>query len=113
MRYGAKKPVEMFIKVLEGEDQSMHGVLVRCSAADYLGRSGDKRAVEPLIKALHYKNPSLREWAAISLGRIKDDRAVEPLVEALKDRILSVFVRQPCSLLLMPSIPKAMEQPGH
>lgn len=57
---------------------------VRSRAAAALGKIGDARAVEPLIKAL-VNNPSWVRWdVAIALGKIGDERAVEPLINALK-----------------------------
>ncbi len=50
-------------------------------AIDVLGRSGDLRAVEPLIGLL--RQPIYAVEAARSLGRIGDERAVQPLVELL------------------------------
>ena len=58
---------------------------IRAAAAEALGRSGDKRAVEPLLNMLKDKDPSVRAWAAWSLGFIADERAVEPLIIALND----------------------------
>ncbi|HXF06632.1 MAG TPA: HEAT repeat domain-containing protein [Blastocatellia bacterium] len=79
---------------------------VRWAAVEALGRIGDARAVEPLIKALGYKGRdivkpgysskrsfcvpdllgiNIRRAAAEALGRIGDARAVKPLIEALGD----------------------------
>tara|TARA_B100000029_G_scaffold509771_1_gene599691 strand:+ start:634 stop:1506 length:873 start_codon:yes stop_codon:yes gene_type:complete len=92
------------IKILEGEwDESLSASNMYSSsgvspnqAARALGNIGDKRAVEPLIKAL-------RDWeheltnimtpqgqafgsvAANALGNIGDKRAVEPLIKALEN----------------------------
>jgi len=45
----------------------------------------EKKDVKGLIKALKYKDNTIREWAVVALCEIKDARAVEPLIEALKD----------------------------
>ena len=42
-------------------------------------------AVEPLIKALEDKDKDVRTLAAFALGEIGDARAVEPLIKALED----------------------------
>lgn len=53
-------------------------------AAKALGRIGNERAVEPLIRALNHGNENVRECAAKVLWDIKDLRAIEPLIQALK-----------------------------
>jgi HEAT repeat protein len=45
-----------------------------------------KRDVDKLIKALRYRDASVRMSAAEALGKIGDPRAVEPLCAALKDK---------------------------
>jgi len=55
-----------------------------------LGKIGDERAVEALIKALDDDDPNLRASAASALGEIRDIRALEPLTEALGDGNLTV-----------------------
>jgi HEAT repeat protein len=72
---------------------------VRCGCAEALGKTGDPRAVEPLIKRLGDRDQyEVREgWKLIytqsvmtscakALGDIGDARAVEPLIELLTDR---------------------------
>ena len=54
-------------------------------AAEALGNIGDKRAVEPLISALKYKDRGMRRCAAEALGKIGDTRAIEPLIFSLKE----------------------------
>ena len=49
-----------------------------------------KHDVEGLVKALSYKDLSVRSQAAIALGRVGDARAVEGLVVALKDQFAIV-----------------------
>ena len=74
-------------------------VSVRCGCAEALGKIGDTRAVEPLIKKLKdrqeyvvresYKtiySQSVRASCAQALGDIGDRRAVEPLIKMLTDR---------------------------
>ncbi|HBU48977.1 MAG TPA: hypothetical protein DEB46_11770 [Myxococcales bacterium] len=53
----------------------------RITAAETLGRIGDKRAVDPLIRALDDKDV---QWAAIeALSMIKDKRAITPIARFL------------------------------
>ena len=59
--------------------------IAREEAAIALGKTGDKRAVEPLIAALEDDDMEVRRDVAEALGRIGDKRAVEPLIAALKD----------------------------
>jgi HEAT repeat protein len=95
--------VERLIRALEHEDSD-----IKYDAATALGRIGDARAVEPLIRALKgplggraaeplkeigepavgaliqvlkYKDSNVRRNAAWTLGEIGDARAIEPLSE--------------------------------
>jgi HEAT repeat protein len=77
----AKRNVEGLIKVL----RSRGDIGVRKEVAGALGRIGDARAVEPLIKALQHFAYDVRKAAASALGQIGDTRAVEPLIAALND----------------------------
>jgi HEAT repeat protein len=61
------------------EDES---ISVRQSVAYVLGKIGDTRAVEPLIKAVSEPR-GIWVSAAVALGNIGDMRAVEPLLERL------------------------------
>ncbi len=54
-------------------------------SAPSLGKIGDKRAVDPLIKALRDSNEDVREDAAEALGEIGDPRAVNILSELVHD----------------------------
>jgi HEAT repeat protein len=54
----------------------------RAFAARCLGEIGDRRAVDPLIKALN-DNGAVPVEAAMALGKIADPRAAEPLFKAL------------------------------
>jgi HEAT repeat protein len=59
---------------------------VRNGAAADLGKMGDTRAVEPLIKALGDRQEwSVRCSAAEALGELGDTRAIESLISALED----------------------------
>jgi hypothetical protein len=57
---------------------------VRVQAALVLGKLGDTRAVQPLIKALGDQNKSVRGIAAAALGQLGDPSALEPLRDLLK-----------------------------
>ena len=56
---------------------------IRCQAAWDLGKSGDARAVDPLVAALEDDDLNVREWAAIALAKIGKP-SVEPLERALE-----------------------------
>ncbi|MFB0563700.1 MAG: HEAT repeat domain-containing protein [Candidatus Lokiarchaeia archaeon] len=58
---------------------------IRMYAAMFLGRMGDRRAVEPLIRVLKDKGSDIRQWAAYALGELGDLRALDPLLQALRD----------------------------
>jgi HEAT repeat protein len=59
---------------------------VRGSAAEYLGSTGAKEAVQPLIKSLHDPNNEVRMMAARSLGNLLEgQRSPSPLVCLLRD----------------------------
>lgn len=69
--------VEPLIEALKHADRE-----VREAAAEALGKIGDARAVEPLLKTFH----ETRSYnSARALGRIGNLRAVVPLIEILND----------------------------
>ena len=57
---------------------------MRRVAVEALGKIGDTRAVEPLIKALQDSEEYVRRGAVEALGKIGDTRAVEPLITVLR-----------------------------
>jgi HEAT repeat protein len=69
------RAVKRFINRLEDKRW-----LVRCRAADALGKLGDARAVESLIDCLSDRKGHVRRAAADALGKLGDARAVEPLI---------------------------------
>jgi len=62
---------------------------IRGDTAWALGKSGDERVIDPLIKALEDSNRNVREWAALALVKIGRP-AVEPLRAAIKSKNDSV-----------------------
>jgi len=57
---------------------------VRVQAALVLGKLGDPRAVQPLIKALGDSNKTVRGIAASALGQLGDAAAADPLRDLLR-----------------------------
>ena len=70
---------------LEPFDEEGVDEWVRRNSAKALGKIGDGRAVEPLIKALGGEDRRGRSAVAEALGAIGDTRAVEPLIGLLED----------------------------
>jgi hypothetical protein len=58
-------------------------LIERTRAAEALGESGSREAVQPLIDALEDPFVDVQWLAARSLGKLKDERAVGPLVRLL------------------------------
>ncbi len=78
--------VEIFIEYLEDEDW-----LVREAAADLLGKIGDVRAVDPLMRRLERdKDTGVKELAIKSLGLIGDAKPIPLYLEAIPIRPLRV-----------------------
>ncbi len=70
---------------------------VRESAANLLGRLGDKEAATALIGTLKDKSKRVRSRAALALGEIGNRIAVDPLIETLKkdpDALVRLCVAQ-------------------
>jgi len=65
---------------LKDEDED-----VRSNAANALGKTGSKKAVQPLIDVLKDENEDVRKEAAEALGYIESEKAVQPLIDALRD----------------------------
>jgi len=68
------------IGLLESED-----VQIRQFTAYLLGQAGDRRAVEPLIRALSDDHPGVRGAAANALGQLGDPIAVPHLLDLVGD----------------------------
>jgi len=58
---------------------------VRVVAAASLGRSGDSRALEPLLEVLGESDTDVRQVVAEAIGKLRDTRAIEPLILAQLD----------------------------
>lgn len=82
--------VEILIEYLEDDDW-----LVREAAADLLGKIGDVRAVEPLMKRLeHDKDTGVKELAIKALGLIGDARPSRLYLDAIPIRPLRVYAME-------------------
>lgn len=82
--------VEILIEYLEDDDW-----VVREAAADLLGKIGDVRAVEPLMRRLKVdKDTGVKEYALKSLGLIGDARPVDLYLDAIGVRPLRVFAME-------------------
>ncbi|MDF0649900.1 MAG: HEAT repeat domain-containing protein [Nitrospira sp.] len=82
--------VEILIEYLEDDDW-----LVREAAADLLGKIGDVRAVEPLMKRLEQdKDTGVKELAIKALGLIGDARPSRLYLDAIPIRPLRVYAME-------------------
>ena len=82
--------VEILIEYLEDDDW-----LVREAAADLLGKIGDVRAVEPLMKRLEQdKDTGVKELAIKALGLIGDARPTQLYLAAIPIRPLRVYAME-------------------
>src|SRR5678815_2254539 len=82
--------VEILIEYLEDDDW-----LIREAAADLLGKIGDIRAVEPLMRRLQVdQDTGVKELAMKSLGLIGDARPAELYIEAIPIRPLRVYAME-------------------
>jgi HEAT repeat protein len=82
--------VEILIEYLEDDDW-----LVREAAADLLGKIGDVRAVEPVMKRLSMdQDTGVKELAIKALGLIGDARPTQLYLEAIPIRPLRVYAME-------------------
>lgn len=70
---------------VEGLAKALRNPFLASRAAKALGESGDVRAVEPLLMALHDSNSCVRIAAARALGEIGDPRSEGELMMAMHD----------------------------
>ena len=75
---GGEEAVRALMTAVQNEHEDL---IVRGRAALMLGKLGDLRAVEPLIRALDAPGYQTPLNAAQSLGKLGDIRAVEPLLQ--------------------------------
>lgn len=87
-RFKVSEPaaVDALIAALDDESDRTEdgGYPLRRNAARALGKLGDKRAVEPLIKCLDSDDVYVREAAAQSLELLNDPRSIQPLLKLLE-----------------------------
>lgn len=77
--------------------------------ASSLGRTGDRRVVEPLIAELRALDWRQRGSIAAVLGRMQDPRAVEPLLAALRETVARAQQLTPMDYFRgMPVLPKGL-----
>ena len=72
--------IEQFIKDLKSHDK-----LIRMQAAENLGLTGSKQAIEPLIHALNDVDSEVRYAVVKSLSHFSDERISNILLNLLKD----------------------------
>jgi len=73
---------------------------MREAATFTLGRSGDKRAVAPLLKALDDRRPSVQVLACLGLAQIDDARVGPALIKAVSNPRWHDGVRAACGYAL-------------
>jgi HEAT repeat protein len=89
---GGDEATRALIHAVENDYEDL---IVRGRAALMLGKLGDLRAVEPLIRALDAPGYQTPLHAAQSLGRLGDPRAIEPLLilaTSARDKTLKAAV---------------------
>jgi HEAT repeat protein len=74
---GGDQAVRTLMMTVQNEHEDL---IVRGRAALMLGKLGDARAVESLIRALEAPGYQTPLFAAEALGKLGDPRAIEPLV---------------------------------
>jgi HEAT repeat protein len=74
---GGDKAVRTLMSIVQNEHEDL---IVRGRAALMLGKLGDARAVNPLIRALDAPGFQTPLYAAQALGKLGDPRAIEPLM---------------------------------
>jgi len=83
-------------------DTAMHGArnADRLRAVVTLGKSGDPRAVRPLVELLSDTNPEIRRSATTALGQLKSGRPVDDLLMRLRDRDEQMATREQAAVAL-------------
>jgi phycocyanobilin lyase subunit alpha len=88
-RVDAPEAIDVLIAALEDEDDRTNagGYPLRRNAARALGKLGEKRAVEALMRALECSDFYVREAAAQSLEMLGDLSCIPRLIELLNNQI--------------------------
>lgn len=76
------------------------GAAERLRAVVALGKSGDPRAVRPLVDLLGDTDSEIRLAATTALGSLKSGRPVEELVGRLQDQNEQMIIRQQAAVSL-------------
>jgi HEAT repeat protein len=76
------------------------GTADRLRAVIALGKSGDPRAVRPLVDLLGDPDTEIRLSATTALGNLKSGRPVDELIERLRDRSEEMAVREQAAVAL-------------
>ena len=76
------------------------GLAERLRAVVALGKSGDPRAVRPLVDLLGDTDPEIRLAATTALGNLKSGRPVDELIERLQDRNEQMVIREQAAVAL-------------
>jgi HEAT repeat protein len=77
------------------------GTADRLRAVVSLGKSGDPRAVRPLVDLLGNSDNEIRLAATKALGTLKSGRPADDLVERLRDRSEQVVIREQAAVALL------------
>jgi HEAT repeat protein len=83
-------------------DTAVHGAgnTDRLRAVVALGKSGDPRAVRPLVDLLSDTEPEIRLSATTALGQLKSGRPVDDLLGRLRDREEQMATREQAAAAL-------------
>ena len=76
------------------------GTTERLRAVVALGKSGDPRAVRPLVDLLGDTDAEIRLSATTALGNLKSGRPVDELVGRLRDRSEEIVIREQAAVSL-------------
>jgi HEAT repeat protein len=76
------------------------GTAERLRAVVALGKSGDPRAVRPLVDLLGDTDTEIRLSATTALGNLKSGRPVDELIGRLRDRSEEMVIREQAAVAL-------------
>src|SRR5258708_4941317 len=71
---------EVIFLLSKGDENS------RLEAAIVIGKIGEKKALEPLLKALSDSSPSVKNQVIYALGKLGDSRAYDALIDTLSNK---------------------------